>query len=75
MIIKKLIEDPRSLLLNQRNLYSVFLIFGKHNSPGKIRIKTSSFRLFHKKTPAINFPQTEKLVNFSHNLMPKNVYQ
>ena len=60
MIFKKLIEDPRSLLLNQRSLYSVFLIFDKHNSPKKIRIKTSSIRLFLYKTPATDFPQTKK---------------
>ena len=75
MIIKKLIEDPRSLLLNQRKLYSVFLIFDKHKSPRKIRIKTSCFRLFHKKTQAIDFPQTKKHVNFSHNHITEIVHQ
>ena len=74
--LKKLIEDPRSLLLNQRSLYSVFLIFDKHNSPKKIRIKTSSIGLFHYKTPATDFPQTEKsrkrfAKQYQRNRLPK----
>ena len=70
-----MIEDPRSLLLNRRSLYSVLLIFEKHNSPRKIRIKTSSIRLFHNKTPAIDFPITKNLVKFSQNHIPEIVYQ
>ena len=54
-VIKKIIEGPRSLLLNQRSLYSVALIIDKHNSPRKIRIKTPSIRLFHGETPDFQF--------------------
>ena len=80
MILKKLIEGPRSLLLNQRSLYSVFLIFDKHNSPKKIRIKTSSIRLFHYKTPATDFPQTKKSRKrfaklYQRNRLPKTFKQ
>ena len=70
-----MIEEPRSLLLNERSLYSVFLIFEKYNSPRKIRIKTSSFRLFHNTTPAIDFPQTKDLVKGSQNFIKETVYQ
>ena len=75
MIDKKLIEEPRSLLLNQRSLYSFLLIFDKHNSPRKIRIKTPSIRLFHSETPAVEFPPAKNLVYFSQNRIPENVYQ
>ena len=75
MTIKILIEDPCSLLLNQRSLYSVLLIFDKHNLPGKIGIKTPSIRLFHSKTPAVEFPPAKNLVTFSKNHIPENVYQ
>ena len=74
-MIKKVIEDPRRLLLNQRSLYSVLLIFNKHNLPRKIRIKTPPIRLFHSKTPAVEFPPAKNLVNFSENHIPENVYQ
>ena len=75
MIVKKSIEDPRSLLLNQRSLCSVFLIFDKHNPPKKNRIKLSSVRLFQKKTPAIDFPPAKNLVSFLQNRIPEIVYQ
>ena len=75
MIRKKLNEEPRSLLLNERSLYSVFLKIDKHNSPRKKRIKTSSFRLFHNTTPAIDFPQTKDLVKGSQNFIKETVYQ
>ena len=70
-----MIEDTRSLLLNQRSLYSVLLIFDKHNSPRKIRIKTPPIRLFHSKTHAVELPPAENLVNFSQNHIPEIVYQ
>ena len=71
-----MIEDPRSLLLNQRSLYSISLKFDKHNSPKKIRIKTYSIRFFHNKTPAIDFPQTKKsrkrfAILYQRNRLPK----
>ena len=75
MTIKILIEDPCSLLLNQRSFYSVFSILDKHNSSKKIRIKTPSIRLLHSKTPAVEFLPVKNLVNFSQNLIPENVYQ
>ena len=74
-MIEKMIENPRSLLLNQRSLYSVLLIFDKHNSPRKIRIKTPPIRLLHSKTPAVEFPPAKNLVNFSQKHIPENVYQ
>ena len=70
-----MIEEPRSLLLNERSLYSVFLIYDKRKSPRRIRIKTSSFRLFHNTTPAIEFPQTKDLVKGSQNFIKETVYQ
>ena len=70
-----MIEDPCSLFLNQRCFYSVFLIFDKHNSPRKIRIKIPSIRPFHSKTPAVEFLPAKNLVNFSQNHIPENVYQ
>ena len=70
-----MIEDPRSLLMNQRRWCPGFLMFDKHNSPRKIRIKTSSIRLFQNKNPAIDFPLTKNLVFFSRNYIPENVYQ
>ena len=70
-----MIEDPRSLLLNHRSLYSVLLIFDKHNSPSKSRIKTTSIRLFHSETPAKIFPQTKDLVKGSQNYIKETVYQ
>ena len=75
MTIKKLIEDPCSLLLNQRSFHSVFLILDKHNSPRKIRIKTPSICLFHNTTPAIDFPQTKDLLKGSQNFIKETVYQ
>ena len=75
MIRKKLNEEPRSLLLNERCLYSVFLKNDKHKSPRKKRIKTPSFRLFHNTTPAIDFPQTEDFVKCSQNFIKETVYQ
>ena len=71
-----MIEDPRSLLLNQRSLYSVLLIFDKHNSPRKVRITTPSIRFSHSETPAIDFPQTEKsrkrfAKQYQRNRLPK----
>ena len=73
--MKKLIEEPRSLLLNERSLYSVFFIIDKRKSPRKIRIKTSSFRLFHNTSPAIDFPQTKDLVKGSQKFIKDTVYQ
>ena len=52
-----------------------FLKNDKHNSPRKKRIKTSSFRLFHNTTPAIDFPQTKDLVKGSQNFIKETVYQ
>ena len=75
MICNKLIEDPRSLLLNQRRFYSVFSISDKDSSLGKSRIKTPSIRLFHNKTPAIDFLQTKSLVKGSQNYIKETVYQ
>ena len=49
-----------------------FLIFDQHNSPRTNRIKTSPLRLFHNKTPAIDFPQTENLLYFSQTDVPEN---
>ena len=51
------------------------MIFDKHISPRKPRIKTSSFRLFHNTTPAIDFPQTKDLVKGSQNFIKETVYQ
>ena len=70
-----MIENPRSLLLNQRSLYSVLLIFDKHNLPRKIGIKTPSICLFHSKTPAVVFPPAKNLVNSSQNHFPESLYQ
>ena len=70
-----MIEDPRTLLLNQRSFCSVFLIFHKHNSPRIIRTEKSSIRLFHKKSPAIDFSQTKSLVEDSQNNITETVYQ
>ena len=47
----------------------------QHNSPRKIRVRTSSIRLFHNNIPALDFSRTKSLVKSSQNYIPETVYQ
>ena len=47
----------------------------QNNSPRKIKVETSSIRLFHNNIPALDFPQTKSLVKIWHNYIPETVYQ
>ena len=75
MINKKVIEDPCSLLLNQRSFYSFFFNLCRTQFAQKYSNQNIFFSFFYNKTPAKDFLLTKNLVYFSHSHIPEIVYQ